>query len=789
MTKFFLLAFILFQSVALAQTVNSTSYEASLPLVDGERNLGEVKVKIVGENIEWVDRNDLMTLLGNMVKADTLKSLEKLPPEINPASLPFPFRFDATNLQIITSLPLEMKSSQSVDLTDDLPNSRNALRPATLGGAINYRLEKNWGSETLGGDNFNAQFNSFLNANSLVLENQTFYQDNTQTKWFRGDTRLVKDFEKSQIRAQAGDVYPNIQGFMVGRPMGGVNIHRNFSLNPYRLPYPTGTQSFTLKSRSLVKYHVNNVLVKTEYLNPGNYTAKDIPLNNGLNIILVEATDELGYKQTFIFRSAASINLLYKGESRFDVSYGVPFIDNAVKREYRQNDGKVFSGFYQYGLSTTQSGSVYLQNQDDFSLMGSEFIQATILGNFNFGHARSQDNVNQGFASSVGYQFVSQGDKWFQSQSLGLRYENRSTDFRTTGTDSQASIQNFYAANYTLPLARVMTLSLGGNYGDVRNNDLENRIGYDATANFRLFEHHNLSFFVGRARDEFKKYNDTAYVFLTITFPQSSDFVSAFHDIQRKNTRVTHLHDNQNRLYSPRTTTTLENSPTAQQGEADLYVPTPMGDFGGRVTANHLIENDQQNLRGTLRLNSALAFAYDEGEFGFGISRPVPGSFVLFKPGESLKGQKIALKSTSPFTEAATGLFDEIIFTNLLAYQYRDVQLDPTFLDEGRSLSQERFALYPTYRSAHLIKLEDKGVLMVRGRLLDQAGKPLGLVVGRLGESTFFTNRNGEFFIEGIEPGSYEMRIEDTPGSFNITTDKKAHGILDLGTITLKDEP
>ena len=111
-------------------------------------------------------------------------------------------------------------------------------------------------------------------------------------------------------------------------------------------------------------------------------------------------------------------------------------------------------------------------------------------------------------------------------------------------------------------------------------------------------------------------------------------------------------------------------------------------------------------------------FAYDNSEWGFSISRPVPGSFVVFKPEQSLKNQKIALKSSSPFAEAETGIFDEISFTNLLAYQYRDVQLDPTFLDDGVTLTNERYDLYPTYRSAHLISLTEKGSVVVKGKIL-----------------------------------------------------------------------
>lgn len=771
---------------------NDSVYEASLPFYDSEREIGEVKVQIKNEELSWINRDSLIQALESSLKPDTIEAMKKLPAELVPSQLPFPLRFDVQELKLITTLDMNIRSSEKIGLRDDLKaQNGDALQPSPFGGAINYRLENNWGDERLGQKGMNGQFNSFINMNTFVLENQTYYQGQNKfgSEWFRGDTRLVKDFEQHEIRTQAGDIYPQVQGFMVGRPMGGLNIQRNFALNPYRLPYPTGTQNFTLKSRSLVKYFVNNVMVKTEYLAAGNYTAKDIPLNNGLNTILIEATDELGMKQVFVFRSSASINLLNQGESRFDLSYGVPFQDTPDKRNYRYDEGKVFSGFFQYGLTSVFSSSLYLQNQLEFNLLGAEVIQATALGNFTLGHAESMLGKVNSNANSASYQFVNQGKKWYQSHSLGLRYENRGEDFRSTLFDLSSVVQNNYAASYTLPVANAFTFSLGTNYGDVRDNSLNDRYGFDTTINFRILSHHNLSVFVSRTRDEFKQWNDVAYLFLTITFPERNDFVSALYDQQQKNTRLTYLKDNQNKLRTVRAQGTLQHNETTQAGEVDLTYPTPIGDLGGRINAQNLTQEDTAFARGSLRLSSALVFAYQESEWGLGIARPIPGSFVIFKPEERLKKQRIALKSTSPYSEAETGLFDEITFTNLLAYQYRDLQLDPTYLDDGVTLTKEKYNLYPTYRSAHLIHLTEKGSVVLKGQLLDEFKKPMALAVGQVGNQTFFTNRDGFFFIEGLEAGVHTLKIDDRDETLQIQVGRDERGMKDIGQLILEDAP
>lgn len=753
--------------------------------------LGELKVQIKNDELMWVDRDSLIEAFKTYLKEDTIQSLEKLGSELPPSALPFPLALDIQELKITTSVALDMRTSEDIKVRENLKAQReNALRPAPFGGAVNYRLENNWGDEELGNIGFNGQFNSFVNMNSFVLENQTYYQQNNEygAEWFRGDTRLIKDFEQLEVRTQGGDIYPQVQGFMIGKPMGGINIQRNFSLNPYRLPFPTGSQEFALKSRSLVKYYVNNVLVKTEYLPAGNYTAKDIPLNNGLNTIMIEATDDLGAKQVFVFRTSASINLLNKGESRFDLSYGVPFLDSPDKREYRYNEGKFFSGFYQYGFSSIFSSSVYLQNQQDFNLLGTELIQATALGNFSLGHAQSLLGNLNGNANSVSYQFISQGRKWYESHSIGLRFENRGENFRNTLTDQVSVIKNNYALSYALPVANALTFSFGANYGDVRDNSLSDRYGMDTTLNFRILTHHNLSIFMGRNRDEYKRWNDVAYVFLTITFPERNDFISALYDQQAQSSRLTYLRDNQSKLKTPRTQLSVQNNKDSNYGEADVSYPTAFGDFGGRISAQDLQREDRTVARGSLRLNSALVFARQNDHWGLGISRPVQGSFVILKPEERLKKQKISLKSTSPHTEAELGLFNEITFTNLLAYQYRDIQLDPSMLDDGITLTQERYNLYPTYRSAHLISLEEKGSVVLKGQLVNKLGEPLSLTVGQLGPQIFFTNREGQFFIEGLEAGEHLLKIDNQDEELMIKVEKHERGLKDVGQLIFKDE-
>lgn len=290
---------------------------------------------------------------------------------------------------------------------------------------------------------------------------------------------------------------------------------------------------------------------------------------------------------------------------------------------------------------------------------------------------------------------------------------------------------------------------------------------------------------MSRTRDENKRWNDIAYMFFTWTFDNASHFITGFHDAENNVNRVTAVRDNGNRLYSPRLTAIAEEGPDKDGAEMEGFMPTPMADVGGRLIGAQFDCDAETHVRGAVRLSSALVFAYQEGDFGLGFSRPVPNSFVLFDPSDELKKQKISLRSSSPYTEGESGPLGEITFTNLLPYQFREIQLDPTGLDDGTSLVQEKFVVYPTYRSAHLIQLKDKGTVVLTGMLQTPDGKPLALAVGEVGGKPFFTTREGRFFIEGLDPGAHNLLIEGWQ-PFELKLDPKSRGIKDIGTLNMQ---
>lgn len=748
---------------------------------------GEVRVRLRGDKLLSIEKSSLLQVLNESIDQNEIIRLSNIKDDwIAPEDIGFPVRFSPEVLGVIATIPLGKLNPQERLLKQIAENQKRAIEPAPFSGAMTVRGEQFWADDQLGGNYFLGGLDSFVNMNGLVLENQTVYQSNLTNPWFRGDTRLVKDFNKSMIRAQAGDINYQTIGFQTLRPIGGVNIGRNFFLNPYRTPYPKFNRDFIIKTRSKVTYFVNGNLIKSEFLAPGRYAVRDVPLVNGINNIVVEIEDDLGRKEVINFQQTTSINLLNDGESKFDLSAGHPFQDINQKRVY-EKDNILTSGFYQYGFTGNFTGAAYAQNYDGFNLGGVETILATSLGNFSLGGAYGGDEKFSGSVYSVGYNLALVRNEWFSAHNLNIRHELREDDFIQTWGSAPARIKNLSAINYSLPLFKMLTLGVGGNYGQKNEYGEVDKYGYDASLTVRLFSNINATIYAARNRDEFRNVSDLAYMLVNITFPETAQYVTAYADTSNKTRRLTYVKDNLNQLNSFKGQASVETNKTADVGDADLVFNAKLADLGVHATGFNY-ENGENASRQSVRLNSSLVFAGSSEGWSWAVSRPVQTSFALLAPNEHLKDQKFGVKSTSPFSEGLSDFMGKTVFVNLLPYQYREIQLDPSAIDIGHSLGQENYVLFPTYKSGHLVFVGAPGKVTVRGKLVSPNGEEglrTGEITGEGVSAMFFTNRKGQFLLENLMPGTYKLKTDDER-EVEFTIPEKTKGLFEIGNLEIE---
>ena len=132
------------------------------------------------------------------------------------------------------------------------------------------------------------------------------------------------------------------------------------------------------------------------------------------------------------------------------------------------------------------------------------------------------------------------------------------------------------------------------------------------------------------------------------------------------------------------------------------------------------------------------------------------------------------------------------IVPDLLSYYNRPMAINSSVLPDGYKMRQDHFTARPSYHSGVEIPIHAEAFIATKGYLVDPDGKPVGLVSGEVwpvggahaAAGSFFTNARGGFFVEGLKPGKYEIRIFDgqwQPVPFEIQS--QGAGIVNLGTL------
>lgn len=769
---------------------NKTKIDATL----GDFFLGEVEVILNGESLQFISAKDLKDIIKEKIRAEALIKYKLIEEMVDPSTLPFKVNYHPAELRVSLTIPLEDLKPSDANVYDDLIPyySRKAEEPAPFSMAVNYKLEQTFNKNTNQQNYFSANTDSSLNINQVSFENQMNYFSNRNKRWGRQSSKAIYDRPNRMHRYELGDVNFPIVGYLQGKSLGGVSFYRDFSLNPYRTVTPTSSFEYQIESRSLVRTFVNNILLKTEYMNPGRYLVKDIPLNNGINKINVEITDQFGVTKTLTFNDSGSLDLLAEGVSRYALSSGYESSELDGNKIYNNNEGLLTSGFYQHGLEKNWTTSAYAQGNKKFKLLGLNQIFSTRFGNLSHDLTGTNNKFNTGFVTQLTYQLNLFGAYWYDSHSLTSKLEYRSAYFNEVGENFKNRFNFTETLSYSVPLFEILNLAIGGTY---QNPTLapNPRLSFNGSLTTKIFDSSSLTFYASRSRDEFKNWSNQMYFFFNMTFGESSTFASAFYERESQTKRLTLIRDNGKKYNDLKIAAVADQNKINKAGSLDLQYNTVLADLGARQE----IINPKGGVSGyktSLRYLSAFAFVYKKEDYAFSISRPIANSFIIFKPNRDWRDQKFGVQTSSGITEASTGLFGESLISSLTPYQYRRLQLDPSQLDPGYILGQESFVVYPRKNSGNLFVIGKNGFLVIKGKLLSQNKQAIGLKVGYWMSNSgkkipFFTNREGRFLIEGIEAGVGTIHLENTEEYRPLSLDlsNRVHGINDVGSLMLEE--
>ncbi len=236
----------------------------------------------------------------------------------------------------------------------------------------------------------------------------TFAYEKTENadKMVRLMTNLTVN-SREKLRAIIFGDFPASSGILgSGAVLGGINISKDFSMDPYFLRFPSLNLSGTLETPSDIEVYSDDALVKKERLSPGNFSFNDVPATVGLGNTRIVIKDAYGRESTISTPYYYTNRLLKKGLHEYSYSLGFIRHDLGVK-SFSYGD-PAFLGFHNFGISNQfKIGYAAAASKDLLNLGPAVSILIPYSGIVDAAFAVSNSRGESGLSGFLSYSFQS----------------------------------------------------------------------------------------------------------------------------------------------------------------------------------------------------------------------------------------------------------------------------------------------------------------------------------------------------------------------------------------------
>ena len=782
-----------------------TTVRLDIPLFLGEQPLGEVPAVVSSKDqLLFFDGEELARLIQGHLLPGPLAAVRR---QIDPGgrlaindlrAVGLRVRYDVARIEASIEIPSTMQAVRSISLARGFQaEGAGPKGPADVSAYVNLLGAQDFISGGDGEEPTIVDFDAAANVLGVVVEGLATWRDDGESRWQRGDTRLVHDDPEERTRYSAGDVRYGLSGFQSSRRVGGLGVERNFGLQPYRASSPAGESEIEIDRLSRVDVLVNGQRVRTLDLPPGRYNVRDFPFVSGTNDVALRITDEVGRTEVLQFPFVFDTTVLAAGEHDFGYVAGMPSEPTESGRSY--DDGDILaSAYHAYGITDQVTLGANVQASRDVGLVGAEGRWATGLGTFRLDTAFSrlsreaEDGVPEtegtGAAVRLQHRYSERPALDSANRTLSSRLAFRSPEFASLGQTSASNpVVLDLGVLYGQRIVGDLYGSLGvsrqfgrDDHGDVSTADLNLSMPISDT----VMAHLQLG-----TRQQTRGDDDNRAFLSFSWFPGGGGHrVESSYDTTQRSSRLDWSYTPQTRVDSIDADLSLGRSESTDQLTGDIGYTGYR--FDSRILQSSTADRDGggRNHRTTVNLGTALAFA--DGHFG--ISRPISDSFVLFAPHQALSGQTIEINPVGDTPAARTDLLGAPVLPDLNAYYERHVLIDAVDLPLGYELGQQVYDVRPSYRSGIVVPVGTGATVLGDGILTDAGGAPLPLELGTIAslddESRapieFFTSRKGRFRVEGLAPGRFQLTLANAPGNAIVfTIPAGSAGRVDLGQL------
>ncbi|HEY9172063.1 MAG TPA: fimbria/pilus outer membrane usher protein [Verrucomicrobiae bacterium] len=761
-----------------------------LPATLNQQDIGEVNARLSNTEIVSLDVRSIRARLERVLASS---QFAKLPdpgtPWVTPAQLEaagLRVRFDFENLALHLTVPPEQRRTETLDLFGTpmvqanrtvLPNDFSAYM--NVRGGVDY-AESSRGAAEGFSDPRVALENAF-NLRGWVLENETLINPAPEKTWDKRDTRLIWDLPERRWRWTLGDLNHPVTGFQSFLPMAGLSLHREDSLQPYRVTSPLGQSSFHLKEDSKVEILVNGHTVQTLQLRAGPHQIRNFPLTGGANHVILRITDPVGRVEYVNATFFYDPGLLKGGESEFNYAAGLPSRPDADDPIYDYQSEPAASAYHRWGLTDALTVGVNGQATQHGQQAGAEVVLNTAAGVLDFDSAFTHNRaVGSGHAERLQYRYYAPRESVFTDAVLSLAVRHASSDFVPPDPFSTAvSLGETwdFQARYSQRLGEYFSAGLGYSEQLLRGDTSLRTCSLTVSHRWRRC---NTDVTLQRSDGPARSGEWAAFFSLIINLGRGTTAYSS-HDTSTHATRAEVQYSPPNHMESFSGALGVQTV----SGEQDFYGNARY--FGRR--AEILLSQDSQTTgenRTSLRWGTAVVYAGGQ----FGLSRPVLDSFAIFDSAGSLGEEGgVGVQPQGGRYAAREDWLGPAVLPELTAYYNTPVMIEPRRPEADFDPQDGDLLLKPIYRSGTHVRIGRPASANVTVTLVWADGKPAALQSGTLtapdGATTeFITNREGLAYLHGLRADNYRGTLDrhpNTPFTLAIPTDKNIN--IDLGTI------
>jgi outer membrane usher protein len=732
---------------------------ALLDLVVNDVPKGEAYVLVRGTEI-WIDSaalHDAGVRIsgGDRDQADghEVVRLGSLAPRVR-------FELDERALTVRLTVDPELLGHQDVQLRSVRPQGIEYRRDPS--GFVNYGV--NW---TSGGERLVGLESGVSVGHGLFT---TYFTSSRSLGNLRGPTSLTFDRRERLQRWTVGDAIAATGTLGAAIPIAGVTVSRDYDLDPYFIRFPTVGLSGALTMPAAVDVYVNDRLIRTEQLLPGTFTINDLPIPAGAGGARLVVRDAFGRTQEIGGSYYVTTALLQDGLQQYQYSFGLQRL-HATTRNWSYAHPALLAN-HRVGLTDNVTLGGRVEASDAMVSGGPQaVVRLGSLGELEAAGAISQGPRGLGTAGSLAYQYIGR----VASVTGAVRAASRPYETLAPALDLRNSLALDAGVSVSARLGSRTSATLGWqqqrSYGPVPDV-----VSLSASGTTRLTGRSDM--FVTVSRSHIGG-TPSMGVFAGVSLAVS-ERASASTSVQRTGGRTAVAAEMQHSLplgegYGYRVR--AQGGPSSVV-DGELQYQTRFGRY----------EMRQEHLDGAAvtTLNASGSIVGIGGRVF--ASRPVEQSFALVRvPGVSrvrafMSNQEIG----------RTDSRGNLLVPNLLPYYGNRLSIADVDVPLQLSIGSSEMTLAPPYRGGAValfpvsreqrltgrIAISGSGglVVPVSGRLTVESG-------GRTIESPI--GHGGQFYLEGLAPGSYQATAEHNTLTcrFTLRVPESDAPVVKLGTM------